>query len=106
MNGVAVYGHYGRPVLVFPTEGGDAGEFERHGMIDAVGDLVGGGRVKFYCVDSLDHESWSNRAVPLEERARRHGAYEAWILGEVMPFIRDDCGEASIICHGSADELG
>jgi esterase/lipase superfamily enzyme len=31
MNGTARYGHFGRPLLVFPTEGGDAGEFERHG---------------------------------------------------------------------------
>jgi esterase/lipase superfamily enzyme len=92
MNGVASYGHWGRPVLVFPTEGGDAGEFERHGMIDALGELLSAGRLKLYCVDSLDRESWSNRAVALEERARRHGTYEAWILGEVVPFVRADCG--------------
>ena len=30
------YGHWGRPVLVFPTEGHDAWEFEQHGMIDTV----------------------------------------------------------------------
>ena len=94
MNGVAAYGHWGRPVLAFPTEKGDAGEFERHGMIAAIGDLVADGRVKLYCVDSFDHETWSNRDVPLEERARRHGAYEAWILDEVVPFVRDDCGGA------------
>ena len=97
MNGVAAYGHWGRPVLVFPTEGGDAGEFERHGMIAAVGDLLEAGRVKLYCVDSFDHETWSNRGIPLEERARRHGSYEAWILDQVVPFIRDDCGGANEI---------
>ena len=94
MNGVAAYGHWGRPVLAFPAERGDAGEFERHGMIAAVGDLVAAGRVKLYCVDSFDHETWSNRGIPLEERARRHGVYESWILDEVVPFIRDDCGGA------------
>jgi esterase/lipase superfamily enzyme len=85
---------------VFPAEGGDAGEFERHGMLAAVGDLIADGRVKFYCVDSFDRESWSNQSVPLEERARRHGVYESWILGEVVPFIRHDCGGASevIVC--------
>ena len=97
MNGVAVYGHWGRPVLAFPTEGGDAGEFERHGMIASVGDLLQGGRVKLYCVDSFDHETWSNRGIPLEERARRHGGYEGWILDQVVPFIRDDCGGANEI---------
>jgi esterase/lipase superfamily enzyme len=95
MNGVATYGHWGRPVLVFPAESGDAGEFERHGMVGAVGDLLADGRVKLYCVDSFDHETWSNRDIPLEERARRHGIYEAWVLGEVVPFVRYDCGGAS-----------
>jgi len=88
---------------VFPTEGGDAGEFERHGMVGALQDLLAAGRIKLYCVDSFDRESWSNSGVSLEERARRHGAYEAWILGEVVPFIRDDCGGASevITCGAS-----
>jgi esterase/lipase superfamily enzyme len=95
MNGVAAYGHWGRPVVAFPAERGDAGEFERRGMVAAVGDLLSAGRVKLYCVDSFDHESWSNPGVPLEERARRHGVYEAWILDEVVPFVRHDCGGAS-----------
>ena len=95
MNGVAAYGHWGRPVLAFPAERGDAGEFERRGMVAAVGGLLAAGRVKLYCVDSFDGESWSNRSISLEERARRHGVYENWILHEVVPFIRDDCGGAA-----------
>jgi esterase/lipase superfamily enzyme len=101
VNGVAAYGHWGRPVLAFPAERGDAGEFERRGMVAAVGDLLAAGRVKLYCVDSFDSESWSNRGVPLEERARRHGVYENWILHEVVPFIRDDCaGAGEVITCG------
>ena len=79
---------------MFPAEGGDAGEFERRGMVSAVGDLLEAGRIKLYCVDSFDRESWSDRGIPLEERARRHGVYEAWILGEVVPFVRADSGGA------------
>ena len=94
MNGVATYGHWGRPVLAFPAERGDAGEFERRGMVDAIGDMLAAGRVKLYCVDSFDGESWSNRSIPLEERARRHQAYESWILEQVVPFVREDCGGA------------
>ena len=40
---------------------------------------------------------WSNRSLPLEGRAQRHGAYEAWIVDEVVPRIRDDCGGAEDI---------
>jgi len=91
------YGHYGRPVLVFPSEQGRAQDFENNGMIAAVADLIDGGRVKFYCVDSADGYTWSDQSIPLEERARRHGAYESWILDEVVPWIASDCGASSEI---------
>lgn len=86
------YGHYGRPVLCFPAESGSAGDFEAHGMLDAVAPLVDAGRVKLYCVDSHDGATWSDTSLPTEERARRHGAYEAWLLDAVLPAIAADCG--------------
>jgi esterase/lipase superfamily enzyme len=88
------YGHYGRPVLVFPSEQGRAWDFESNGMVGAVADLVDAGRVKLYCVDSGDGFSWSNASEPIEERARRHDGYEQWILDTVVPWITDDSGDA------------
>jgi esterase/lipase superfamily enzyme len=88
------YGHWGRAVLAFPSERGRAGDFESHGMLGAVGGLLDAGRVKIYCVDSYDAASWSNQDVPVEERARRHGRYESWILTDVVPWIHQDCGGA------------
>jgi esterase/lipase superfamily enzyme len=89
---VIAYGHYGRPVLVFASEQGRAWDFENNGMVDAVADLIDAGRVKLYCVDSGDAQTWSDRRVPTEERARRHDTYEQWILQLVLPWISDDCG--------------
>ena len=89
---VIAYGHWGRPVLVFPSEAGRAGDFEANGMVDAVSDLLDAGRVKLYCVDSYDAASWSDRSLPLEERARRHGAFESWIVDQVVPLVHSDCG--------------
>ena len=63
------YGHWGRPVLVFPSERGRAWDFENNGMVGAVADLIDAGRLKLYCVDSYDAASWSNHDIPLEERA-------------------------------------
>jgi esterase/lipase superfamily enzyme len=95
------YGHWGRPVLVFPSEQGRATDFEGNGMLDAVAGLVEAGRVKFYCVDSNDASSWSNRDIPLEERAHRHGSYEAWVHESVLPWIYADCGgEAEVATLG------
>jgi len=40
--------------------------------------------VTLYCVDSWDSQTWWDEWLPLEERARRHEAYERWVL-DVAP---------------------
>ncbi|WP_312034142.1 alpha/beta hydrolase-fold protein [Actinoplanes sp. TBRC 11911] len=98
---LAAYGHYGRPVLMFPSESGHASEFADRGMVAAVADLIDAGRVKLYGVDSFDGGTWSAGHLPLEERARRHGAYESWILDAVVPHIAADSdGATEIVTAG------
>ena len=102
------YGHWGRAVLAFPSEQGKAWDFENNGMIGAVSNLIDEGRLKVYCVDSYDAASWSNRNIPLEERARQHGRYESWMLNEVVPWIYRDCGgelEVATVANASGDHL-
>jgi esterase/lipase superfamily enzyme len=95
------YGHFGRPVLVFPSEQGRAWDYENNGMVDAVASLIDAGRVKLYCVDSYDHVSWSDRSIQLELRARRHELYESWIVNQVVPTIGADTpGASDIITTG------
>jgi esterase/lipase superfamily enzyme len=90
---VLAYGHWGRPLLAFPSEQGSAADWEDRGMVGAVVDLLEAGRVKLYCVSSYDSQSWHAQGLPLEERARRHGAFEDWIVNEVSAWIREDCRE-------------
>jgi len=90
-----VHGHWGRPVVVFPTEGGSATDAEANGLVGAVEGLLDAGRLKLYCVDSYDHESWSAAHKPVEDRARAHEYYESWITSTLVPFIADDCGGAT-----------
>jgi esterase/lipase superfamily enzyme len=92
LDGVLVHGHWGRPVLVFPAQEGRRYEWEERGMLAAIAGLVEAGRVKLYCVDSWDSGAWHDDWLPLEERARRHGDYERWLLEHVVPLIHADCG--------------
>jgi esterase/lipase superfamily enzyme len=95
------FGHYGRPVLAFPSEQGPCWQYEERGMIEAVRDLLDAGRVKLYCVDSCDSASWHAHDLPLEERARRHEIYEDWIVNHVVPWISNDCdGAGEMIVTG------
>ena len=89
---LVAYGHFGRPLLVFPSEMGRCTDYESNGMIDVMAPLIEAGRVKVYCVDSFDELTWSDRTIPIGMRARRHGAYEDWIVNQVVPAIHSDCG--------------
>lgn len=88
-----VFGHGGLPVLVFPTSGGRFYEFEENGMVHAVEREVGRGALQFFCVDSVNQESWYNREVPPRWRIARHMQYERYILEEVLALVRDWNGQ-------------
>jgi esterase/lipase superfamily enzyme len=99
--GLLAYGHYGRPLLAFPSQEGHAGQYEERGMIDALAWLIEAARLKVYAVDSLDTWTWHDQGLPLEERACRHGEYEDWIMNAVAAWIRDDCaGQGEIMTTG------
>jgi esterase/lipase superfamily enzyme len=91
-----VYGHYGKPLLVFPAQGGRFFEFEDFGMVTAIRHLIDGGKVKVFTVDSIDNQSWANFAAHPSDRARRHEDYDRYITTEVMPFIRQHCGNPEL----------
>jgi esterase/lipase superfamily enzyme len=82
-DGVLVFGHWGRSVLVFPSAERTRYDWEQHGMVDAVRDLIEAGRCKLYCVDSWDSGTWWDDWLPREERARRHEAFERWVMDRV-----------------------
>lgn len=97
---VLAYGHWGRPLLAFPSQEGPAWQYEERGMIDAIAGPIDEGRVKVYAVDSFDSGSWYREGVSLEERARLHGLYEDWIVNQVVPWVQADSNTAEIIVTG------
>jgi esterase/lipase superfamily enzyme len=83
-----IFGHGGLPVIVFPSSQGRFYEFEDRGLVGAVGYKLDGGEIQLYCLDSVDAESWYNRAVPSRWRIARHVQYESYVMDEVLPLVR------------------
>ncbi len=97
-----VYGHWGRPLLVFPCSRGRYFDYEGMGMVDAIAGYIDAGRIKLFCVDSIDAESWYDFGVTPAERNARHEAFDRYVTGEVVAFIRDHCksSRANILTNG------
>ncbi|MBM3462674.1 MAG: esterase [Armatimonadetes bacterium] len=95
---MAVYGHFGTPMLMFPTAAADFEEYERMGLIGAIAHHVEAGRVKLYCVNAINNMSWFNDGIHPAERARRQALYDRYIHEEVVPFIHNNCNGMVGIC--------
>ena len=88
-----VYGYYGKPVLVFPAQGGSFHEFEDFGMIAILTPFIESGQIKIFAVNSIDGQSWANGNAHPADRARRHQDYDRYICEEVVPFMHQHCGD-------------
>ena len=90
-----VYGHGGKPVMVFPCQGGRFFEYEDFGMVAACRPFIDSGAITLFTVDSVDNQSWLNGSAHPAERARRHLDYDRYIVDEVAPFVRERLPRAS-----------
>ena len=102
--GLARGGHFGTPVLVFPTAGGDAEEIERNGLVGAVWPLIESGRIKLYSCDSVAGRAMVAKAGSPEYRMWLANQFHHCVANEVVPAIRADLGghETSIITAGAS----
>ncbi len=100
---IAVYGHYGFALLMFPTAAADFLEYERFGMIESLTPFIDAGKLKAFSVNSINNESWLNDHVPPPDRAIRHQQYNQYIVEEVVPFIRSmTSNETPIVTTGAS----
>jgi len=95
-----IHGHGGAPMLVFPSSMGRFYEYEDRGMISAIAGRYEHGQVQAFCPDSVDSESWYNKWIHPADRVRRHMAYHAYIMNEVVPLIRQRNSSHGIVATG------
>ena len=101
--GVVVYGHWGTPLLAFPTSGGDEWELEGQGMVGALAEFIDGGRIKLFTVGSNGDQSFYNKGAHPFHRSWMQRQWDEYIRWEVMPFIHHHCnGLVAIATMGAS----
>ncbi len=98
------WGHYGTPVLLFPTAGGDAEEAERFHLIGALAGLMEAGRIKVYSLDSIAGRAWISGEHSAEYCSLLQNRFDGVVYEEIVPAIRADCrsGDIEIIAAGAS----
>jgi esterase/lipase superfamily enzyme len=69
-------------------------------MMALVWGRIEAGDLQFYCVDSVDMESWYNRNVPPRWRIARHAQYDDYLVQEVVPLIRQKNHDWHLVALG------
>lgn len=93
---VKVYGHYGKPLIIFPTQGGTFHEAEDYHLIEVLKLFINEGRIKVFTVGSVDTDAWANEGVAVHDRGNRHEQYNSYLMQEVVPFIRNHCNNPDL----------
>lgn len=80
-----VFGHSGYPVLLFPTSMGRYYQNKDFGLIQSAEWFINNGKVKIYCIDSIDELSWYNKNIHPAERVKNHIWYDKMLREELVP---------------------
>src|SRR5690554_3493452 len=83
-----VYGHAGKPMIVFPSSGGSQDEYVAFGMIDALSHYINEGIIKVYTPQSIDQESWLASYKNPHDMATSHDQYDKYIIHEFVALVR------------------
>ena len=105
--GLVRWGHWGQPVLVFPTAGGDAEEIERMHLIGALAPLIDGGPDQglFLRQPRRPRLRRQDRLGRLPLR-RCSTASRTASRSEVVPAIRTDCRDGGVEVIAAGASLG
>jgi esterase/lipase superfamily enzyme len=90
---IVTYGDRGRPLLLFPTAAADFLENERFFLVKAIEPAIQEGRIRLFSINSINNQAWMDRSLPVPEQGRRQALYARYIEDEVVPYIRETCGD-------------
>ncbi len=92
---VVAYGDRGFPLLMFPTAAADYLEYERFLLVDVIKPFIEAGLLRAYSVNSVNKYSLLNKEASPQWKAELLTRYDRYVMEEVLPLIRNECGEGA-----------
>lgn len=85
---VISYGHKGTPIIAFPSDGGSIHDMENNEVITSLKPQIDGGRIKIYCTESIDDETWLNSETDPHMQTVRYNHYQDYLVNNLVTGIR------------------
>lgn len=100
------WGHYGQPVLLFPTAGGDALEVERMHLVATLAPLLEAGVLKVYACDSAAGRALLEREGTAQHQMWLQNQFHHYVRREIVPAIQMDCKQDNLEIWATGASIG
>ncbi|MGB5274854.1 MAG: alpha/beta fold hydrolase [Flavobacteriaceae bacterium] len=97
---VEVTGHWGHPVLMFPSSGGQFTQNTDFGLNGSVMRFVDEGRIKLYNVETIDMLSFYADDLASEVKIHNYELYMQFLKEELIPYIQNECNTHRVAVAG------
>lgn len=86
-----VTGHWGFPILMFPSSYGQYTQNRDFGLNSSVMRFINEGRIKLYNVETLDGLSFYAEHMNSEDKIHNYENYMQFLKNELIPYIQSEC---------------
>ena len=95
-----VTGHWGHPILMFPSSGGQFTQNTDFGLVQSIMNYVEEGKVKLYNIETLDMMSFYDDNMDTGTKMHNYELYMQFLKNELIPFIQQECNTHRIATAG------
>ena len=99
---VEVTGHFGHPILMFPTSNGDYTQNHDFKLNDSINWFVEQGKVKLYNIETIDKYSFYDKNIHPAERIRNYKLYMQFLIQEFVPYLQALHSEHRVAVAGAS----
>ncbi len=99
---VEVTGHFGYPIIMFPTSQGDYTQNHDFKLNESINGFVDNGKVKLYNIETIDRFSFYDKNIHPSDRIRNYELYMQFMKQEFVPYIQSLHSEHRVAVAGAS----
>lgn len=99
---VEVTGHFGHPILMFPTSNGDYTQNHDFKLNESINWFVDNGKVKLYNIETIDKFTFYDKNIHAADRIRNYELYMQFLIQEFVPYLQALHSEHRVAVAGAS----
>ena len=99
---VEVTGHFGTPVIMFPTSQGSYTQNADFHLNGSISWFTDNGKLKLFNLETIDALSFYNKNISAHDRIRNYELYVQFLVQEFIPYIQRTHNTHRVVVAGAS----